>query len=200
MSKQEFLAELRKALSGLPQGDIEDRLTFYSEMIDDRMEEGLAEGDAVSEIGTVDEVAAQIVGEIPLTKLVKERVRPKRALRVWEIVLLVLGFPLWSTLLVALLSVTFAGYLVVWSVIFCLWAMEAALMGFAFYGAVAAVIHVVQGNGVIGLVALGVGAFCAGLSIFLFFGCKEATKGILLLTKKVALGVKSLFIRKEDVK
>lgn len=200
MSKQEFLAELRKALSGLPQGDIEDRLTFYSEMIDDRMEEGLAEGDAVSEIGTVDEVAAQIVGEIPLTKLVKERVRPKRALRVWEIVLLALGSPLWLSLLAALLSVTFAGYLVVWSVIFCLWAMEAALMGFAFYGAVAAVIHVVQGNGFIGLAALGAGAFCAGLSIFLFFGCKEATKGILLLTKKVALGVKSLFIRKEDVK
>ncbi len=200
MSKQEFLAELRKALSGLPQGDVEDRLTFYSEMIDDRMEEGLAEGDAVSEIGTVDEVAAQIVGEIPLTKLVKERVRPKRALRVWEIVLLALGSPLWLSLLAALLSVTFAGYLVVWSVIFCLWAMEAALMGFAFYGAVAAVIHVVQGNGFIGLAALGAGAFCAGLSIFLFFGCKEATKGILLLTKKVALGVKSLFIRKEDVK
>lgn len=44
MSKQEFLAELRKALSGLPQGDIEDRLTFYSEMIDDRMEEGLRKG------------------------------------------------------------------------------------------------------------------------------------------------------------
>lgn len=200
MSKQEFLAELRKALSGLPQGDVEDRLTFYSEMIDDRMEEGLAEGDAVSEIGTVDEVAAQIVGEIPLTKLVKERVRPKRALRVWEIVLLALGSPLWLSLLAALLSVTFAGYLVVWSVIFCLWAMEAALMGFAFYGAVAAVIHVVQGNGFIGLAALGAGAFCAGLSIFLFFGCKEATKGILLLTKKVALGVKSLFIRKEDIK
>lgn len=200
MSKQEFLAELRKALSGLPQGDVEDRLTFYSEMIDDRMEEGLAEGDAVSEIGTVDEVAAQIVGEIPLTKLVKERVRPKRALRVWEIVLLALGSPLWLSLLAALLSVTFAGYLVVWSVIFCLWAMEAALMGFAFYGAVAAVIHVVQGNGFIGLAALGASAFCAGLSIFLFFGCKEATKGILLLTKKVALGVKSLFIRKEDVK
>lgn len=200
MSKQEFLAELRKALSGLPQGDVEDRLTFYSEMIDDRMEEGLAEEAAVSEIGTVGEVAAQIVGEIPLTKLVKERVRPKRALRVWEIVLLALGSPLWLSLLVALLSVIFSGYMVVWAVIFCLWTMEAALMGCAFYGAVASLIHVVQGNGFIGFATLGAGAFCAGLSIFLFFGCIEATKGILLLTKKVALGVKSLFIRKEDVK
>ena len=39
MTKQEFLAELRRGLSGLPQNDIEERLNFYSEMIDDRMEE-----------------------------------------------------------------------------------------------------------------------------------------------------------------
>lgn len=200
MSKQEFLAELRKALSGLPQGDVEDRLTFYSEMIDDRMEEGLAEEAAVSEIGTVDEVAAQIVGEIPLTKLVKERVRPKRALRVWEIVLLALGSPLWLSLLVALLSVILAVYLVLWAVIVCLWAMEVALAGCALSGAVSAVIRMVQGNGLIGLAMFGIGTCCAGLSIFLFFGSKEATKGTLLLTKKMALGTKSLFIRKEDVK
>ena len=39
MNKQEFLAELRKRLSGLPQADIEERIVFYSEMIDDRTEE-----------------------------------------------------------------------------------------------------------------------------------------------------------------
>lgn len=198
MSKQEFLAELRKALSGLPQGDVEGRLTFYGEMIDDRMEEGITEEEAVSAIGPVDEVAAQIIGEIPLTKLVKERVRPKRALRGWEIVLLALGSPLWLSLLVALFSVILAVYLVVWAVIVCLWAMEFALAGCALSGAVSAVIHVVQGNGFIGLAAFGAGMCCAGLAIFLFFGCKEATKGTLLLTKKLALGTKSLFIRKED--
>lgn len=47
MNKQEFLVKLRKGLSGLPKEDIEERLTFYSEMIDDRMEEGLSEEEAV---------------------------------------------------------------------------------------------------------------------------------------------------------
>ena len=37
MNKQEFLTQLRQGLSGLPQDDIEKRLTFYSEMIDDRI-------------------------------------------------------------------------------------------------------------------------------------------------------------------
>ena len=42
MSKQAFLARLRKELSGLPKDDIEERLAFYEEMIDDRTEEGLS--------------------------------------------------------------------------------------------------------------------------------------------------------------
>ena len=43
MNKQEFLAELRRGLSGLPRDDIEERLSFYGEMLDDRIEEGLSE-------------------------------------------------------------------------------------------------------------------------------------------------------------
>ena len=48
MNKQEFLSQLRKGLAGLPQNDIEERLAFYGEMIDDRIEEGLSEEEAVS--------------------------------------------------------------------------------------------------------------------------------------------------------
>lgn len=127
MSKQEFLAELKARLSGLPQSDIEERLTFFGEMIDDRIEEGLAEEEAVSAIGTVDEVAGQIVAETPLTKLVKERVKSKRTLRAWEIVLLVLGSPIWLSVLIAVFAVIFAVYVVIWSVIISLWAILASL-------------------------------------------------------------------------
>ena len=197
MNKRQFLESLRRALTGLPQDDIEERLTFYSEMIDDRVEDGLTEEEAVAEIGTVDEVVAQIMAEIPLSKLVKERVRPKRALRAWEIFLLVLGSPMWVPLLLAGISVIFAMYVAVWSVIISLWAVEVSLAGSALGGAVSAVVSCFQGNAVAGLAMFGVGAFCAGASIFWFFGCRAVTKGILLLTKKMALGLKSLFIGKE---
>ena len=39
MNKEEFLNALRSALAGLPQEDIEERLAFYSESIDDRVED-----------------------------------------------------------------------------------------------------------------------------------------------------------------
>ena len=43
MKKQTFLDMLKKRLSGLPKQEIAERLTFYNEMIDDRMEEGMSE-------------------------------------------------------------------------------------------------------------------------------------------------------------
>lgn len=200
MNKQEFLAELRKGLHGLPQNDIEERLTFYNEMIDDRMEEGLTEDAAVSEVGTVNEVISQIVTETPLSKIVKEKVRPKRTLRVWEIVLLALGSPIWLSLLIAAFAVIFAVYVTAWSVIVALWASELALAVSSIGSILSAVIFAFQVNGIVAIAVLGAGIAFAGLSIFLFFGCKETTKGILFLTKKMILGIKSLFIGKENIK
>ena len=61
MNKQKFLAELKKSLSALGRNDIEDRLAFYGEMIDDRIEEGFSESEAVLAVGSADEIAAQIL-------------------------------------------------------------------------------------------------------------------------------------------
>lgn len=200
MSKQEFLAELEAGLSGLPQDDIEERINFYSEMIDDRMEEGNTEKDAVSGIGNVDEVVSQILMDYPLSRIMKERVRPKRRLQAWEIVLLALGSPIWLALLIVLFAVVLAGYIVVWAVIVALWAVEVAVAVCSVGAIAAAVLLVSQGKALIGAAMLGAGVFCAGLSVFMFFGCKAATKGILILTGKMALGIKSLFVGKESAK
>ena len=90
MSKQEFLEQLRKGLSGLPQEDIEERVSFFNEMIEDRMDEGLTEEEAVMAAGPVEEIIEQTVADIPFAKIAKERIKPKRQLKTWEIVLLIL--------------------------------------------------------------------------------------------------------------
>lgn len=195
MNKREFLARLRKGLSGMPQEDIEERLIFYSEMIDDRMEEGLSETEAVGSIGTVDDVVSQILTDAPLTRPAKEKTKPGRPMRPWEIVLLVLGFPVWLPLLIAALAVILAVYIVVWSAVISLWAVEVSLWAGALGGVISAL--AIHGNGVRGILIFSIGLCCAGLSIFLFFGCKAVTIGILRLTKWAALRFKSLFVGRE---
>ena len=198
MDKQTFLAQLREGLSGFPQGEIAERLSFYHEMIDDRMEEGLSEAEAVSQIGTVESIIAQFLTDTSLTKILKERVKPKRQMKAWEIVLLILGSPIWLSLLIAAFAVIFALYIVLWSVIIALWAIWASLVGCGLGGIISAIVFITQGYLPSGFAMLGAGFICAGLSVFVFFGCKAATRGILLLTKKIAVGIKNCFIKKEE--
>ena len=198
MNKQEFLAQLRKGLSCLPKDDIDERLTFYSEMIDDRMEDGIPEETAVREIGTIDELVSQIIADIPLGKLVKEKITPKKKLRAWEIVLLVLGSPIWLSLLIAAFAVILSVYVALWSVIIVLWAVFASFVACGLAGIAAGVYFAAGGNGLTGIAMIGAGIVCAGLSVFMFFGSKAATKGILNLTKKLAIWIKNCFIKKEE--
>ena len=199
MNKQEFLTQLRKGLSGLPQNDIDERIVFYSEMIDDRIEEGLFEEEAVAQVGSVDEIVAQIIAETPFTKIAKERIKPKRQLKTWEIVLLALGSPIWFSLAIAAISVVFSLYVSLWSVVISFWAVFVSLAACSVGGIVASAILAILGKGLAGVAMFSAGLICGGLSIFTFFGCKAATKGVIILTEKIAVGIKNCFIKKEEV-
>ena len=209
MTKNEFLGALRLRLSGLSESDIEEHISFYSEMIEDRIEDGASEEDAVCGIGSVEDIAAQIIADVPLTRIAKERIKPKRRLRAWEIVLLAVGSPIWLSLGIAAFTVILALYVVIWVLIVSLWAVFVSLVacalgltvaGIAMIGGpyvFAGVIMAAESQVFSGIALIGVGLVCAGLGIFLFFGCNAATKGAILLTKKIALGVKKAFMRKE---
>lgn len=198
MSKQEFLDGLRSGLSGLPQDDIEERLAFYGEMLDDMIEEGISEEEAVLKIGDVDEIVRQTVDDIPLARIAKERIKPKRRLKVWEKVFLALGSPIWLSLGIAAVCVILALYVSLWSIVAALWAVFGSLAVCVIAGVFACVFFAAGGNIAPGLAVLSAAIVCAGGSIFLFFGCKETTKGILLLTKKFTIWLKNRFIRKEQ--
>lgn len=199
MNKTEFTLALCEKLSFLPWEETQERATFYTEMIDDRMEEGLSEEEAVAAVGSVEEIAEQIIGEIPLAKIVKEKMKSKRRLKGWEIALLVLGSPVWLSLLIAAAAVVFSLYVSLWSVIISLWAVFAALAGCSLGGVAAGVVFACTGNVFPGIAVAGAGILCAGLAVFMFLGCKAATKGILILTKKIAVWIKNGFVKKEGV-
>ncbi len=196
MTKGAFLAQLCEALGGLPSADVEERLAFYGEMIDDRMEDGVSEEEATVAIGSVEEIAAQIIAETPLTKLVKEKIRPKKHLPTWAIVLLVVGAPVWGSLLIAAFAVAFSLYVASWSIVVSLWAVFAALVGSAFGCIVGGVGFAVGGFVPTGLVSIAAGFVCTGLSVFAFFGCRAATKGLMLLTKAAVLSTKNRLAKK----
>ena len=128
MKKEEFLSELRNKLNGLPKDDVDNRINFYGEMIDDRIDDGKTEEEAVADIGTVDDVVNDIAKDTSLVKLVKEKVKPKRSLRAWEIVLIVLGFPLWFPLALTALILCLVAYLLIWVLVIVTYSVEISLI------------------------------------------------------------------------
>ena len=71
MNKQEFVNQLYSKLASLPKKYIEDQINFYIEMIDDRVEDGATDEEAINQIGTIDEIADEIVKNISLFKIAK---------------------------------------------------------------------------------------------------------------------------------
>lgn len=187
MDKQAFLNSLRSSLKALSKEDVDKYAEYYSEMIDDRMEDGLTEEEAVAAVGLPEELAGQLLPQTPQPRL-------GRKLRVWEIVLLILGAPVWLSLLITVVSVAFAAYVVLWSAVIVLYAADITLWAIGFAGVVAGIAALFIGNWAVCAALTGLGLFCAGLALFMEALCRLSAKGMILLTKAVSKWIRSLFV------
>ena len=198
MTTEAFLTALRVKLSGLPKKDIEDRLAFYAESIADRMEEGKSEEEAIADIGSVDEIAKQIVSEIPLLKIAKERIKPKQKLASWQKWTIGLSSVVWGPLLISLVATLFSLYVSLFAVVVSLWAGFASLVGGAVGGLLAGIVFTISGNIIPGLAMLAAAAVCMGMAIYFFFLCKYCTKAIVWLLKIMMLGIKNTLLHRRN--
>ena len=192
MNKAEFTQQLTNSLAGLSQYDINRSVDYYTEMIDDRVEDGMTEEDAVAALGSIDEIRSKILEEVPITKIVKEKMTPKRSFGAGEIVLLVLGAPLWIPLLLAGIVVILAIYISFWSIIFSLYVADLSVFISGLAGLIVAAIK--PGGPLGALFYAGCGIALIGVAILLFFGFNQVTKGLLYISKMIILGIKKLFV------
>ena len=166
MTKQLFLNELSAALHGLPREERYRTLRYYDELIDDRMEDGQSEEEAVSGLGEPEQVAREILGEE------EPAVSTGTGRKVWIIILLVLGFPFWGILLLAAVIVLLCVYL-------CLF-LPAFVLGVLALASLAGAVVGVAGTP---FLILDVGLFTGGLPAGLFqLGLSVALLGLAVLS------------------
>jgi uncharacterized membrane protein len=196
MNKAEFLQRLESELSGIPEKERLEHINFYSEMIDDRVEEGFSEEDSVAQIGTVEHIVSQIVTD---KYYVKQSNSSKRcgSMPTWAIVLLIVGSPLWISIAAAVFAIIIALYAVIWSVVIALWAVFGS---FALCGPVCVIggtLYAVFFNVMAGLSLVSAGLVLSGLAILMYFGSFYTTKGCAVLTALIFKGIINCFRRKE---
>jgi uncharacterized membrane protein len=174
MTKSKFLIELASRIRDLSQEEAEQSLSFWSEAIDDRMEEGLSEEAAVAAMGSPDDIAREILLSQPISRLISRRSRRFSLSGMRLFWVLFLCSPLLISAVAVVFSLLISAYAIIFSLLICAYAGIFSLyvsylsvlvsFGAGFIGGIGGfAISLVSGNVVGGLALLGGGLVCGGL-------------------------------------
>lgn len=191
MNRLEFINLLGEKLALLPPDEVAKILDYYVESIDDRMEDGMTEAEAIASLGPLDELAAKLLSEqvqLPVPQAPNTSApdtaapRTKKRIGAGPILLLVLGSPIWLSILLAVFSVALSLYLLAWTLVAVLWIVSFALIVSGIGGAVLSFIAAVTPDTLaVRILACGVCLFCAGLGTLLLPASLAATRGFIRL-------------------
>lgn len=197
MNKAEFLQSLDSRLKILDQSDRQRSAHYFAEIIEDRMEEGMSEEEAVADLESLDDIVAGILSEKEEAQAFEAESGKTRRFPLWlTVLLLILGSPLWLPLLLTVVSVAATLYLCLWILLACVYLAAVALL----LSGIAGFFAVFSGAAVYGAPAAifltGASLLCLGGGILLFFPAAKFAKGVITLTKVFALKGSKLFAGK----
>ena len=198
MNKHDFLVVLRDRLNGLPEKDIEDSVAYYSSTLDDRIESGKSEEEAVQDLGPIDDIVRQIKSDRPLKEVVKASVAKSplnTGSRALNIILLILGFPLWFPLAITALALIFVAYLLVWLVPFIAGVVSIACLVGSLWSLPSAFINGFVYGPLPGFAIFGMGLIILGIGLFAGIGTYYLGKAFIGVSGKLGRSIKSLFVR-----
>lgn len=200
MTKNEFLKEVSKRFKSLDESDRQKGIDYCCEIIDDMTEDGLSEEEAVASLGGADRFAESFLSELAQSKGDGTQIAAskKRKLATWEILLLVLGSPLWLSLILAAAAILMSIYITIWSVVlsFAVTDLALALSGVASIGC--AIVYMVLLGGVNRMIFLiGAGLALIGVSIFMYYLCKWLFVAAVKLSKGIFIKLKNSLERRE---
>lgn len=197
MNKQEYLEAIRSRISAMPADDVNRFMDYYSEMIDDRVEDGLSEDEAVADMGSPDAAVEQILEEMPLTKLVKEKIKPKHELKAWEAVLIVLGSPVWIPLLITAAVLLLTLWIVAFALLISFYAVVLSFVAAGIGGLICTIPLFIANSPYMAVLMFGTALIGAGIAILFVVSVKPVTVGIFRVCKASVNGVKRMFVKEK---
>ena len=197
MNKQEYLESIRSRISAMPADDINRFMDYYSEMIDDRVEDGLSEEEAVADMGSPDAAVEQILEDMPLTKLVKEKIKPKHELKAWEVVLIVLGSPVWIPLLITAAVLLLTLWIVAIALLISFYAVVLSFVAAGIGGLICIIPLFIANSPYTAVLMLGAALIGIGIAILFVVSVKPVTVGIFKVCKASVNGIKRMFVKEK---
>lgn len=189
MTKNEFLRMLKGRISHLPKAERRKILQYYTEMISERMDDGMSEQEAIAALGDMDE----LFGDLPAPS---KAPKPKSRLRGWQIAMLIVGAPVWVPLMIAMLSLLLAFYIVIWSLVISFYAVFAALAVSGLAVIYTGIASILSGDSQYFFSLMGAGFALSGFALLWLIPCNLFAKAMAKVTAATAKGVFRFFFRR----
>lgn len=188
MNKSTFIETLRRLLKPLGKDECNKFISYYEEIIEDYKESGLTEQEIVEKIGSPESIANNILSEQDSININIPSFKSK----ILNIVLLILGFPLWGSLLLAAVLLVLSAYIIIWCIPFTTGVSSIAFFAASLFSIIGSPFMMADILSV-GIVQLGIGVALVGISILLGLITIYLSKKILVITNKLTFKVFKLF-------
>lgn len=192
MTKSIFIENLRVLLKSINEDERNKFISYYEEIFDDYMENGFTEEEVINKIGSPESIANSILEEQDSLNIKV----PSFNSKILNIVLLILGFPLWGSLLLAVALIILSIYIIIFCVPFTTGVMSVSFFGAGLFGVIASLFLMFDGLA-LGIVQLGVCISLIGASILLGIITLYVSKKVMSITSKLTLKIVKSFKRKE---
>jgi uncharacterized membrane protein len=191
MNKAIFLKELGIHLQKMKNADKDRFLSFYDEMISDYIEDGMTEEDAVVKVGTPKKVAEELLENYDTVKINMSMTGSK----VINILLLILGFPLWGSLALVVILLLASSYVIIWCLPFTTGVGSIGLFTTSILSIIGS--PFIMANSLpLGIIQLGTGIAAIGFSVLLGTATILLSKKFINITKNFNTKLVTLFKKK----
>ncbi|WP_313130297.1 DUF1700 domain-containing protein [Anaerocolumna sp.] len=191
MNKAEFLNELSFCLQHMNDSEKNKFIIYYDEMISDYVENGMTEEEAVDKIGSPKKIAEELLDDSGSVKISL----PSTGIKGLNVLLTVLGFPLWGSLLLAFILMVFSLYIIIWCAPFATGALSIGFFTTSIIGIAGSPFVMIKSVS-IGIMQLGIGIASVGISLLLGFATIDLSKKLIILTKNLNAKLAALFKKK----
>lgn len=193
MNKNEFLARFSSSLEAMPPAEREKSVLFYAEAIDDRIEDGMSEEEAVADLGDPQQAARSMVSQMPAVPRVIAQTKRRSMGLFWT--LTILGSPIWVPLLISFAVVVLSVYLTIWILVATVWLVAAVFVLVLPLCLVLAVWGAMHGLVAAAITQMGLGLAMAGIGICLVRPALAWTVGLIRLSQRWLRKALSPFVR-----
>ena len=193
MTKEEYLEQIKQSLSGVSANDLNYYLSYYGSLVDNYLSNGYSVEHAISNIGTVDKISKDVLGNVSFRSLIGNRINKAKTS---NIVLFVLFSPIIIPLLLSFIIIFDVLYLASLILVLAIYIVGFTFVGVSVASIIVGIWYITEGNYLYMLLCIGILLTALALAIMIFICSLNLYRGFRYIRRSTKYNIKKIIATK----